>query len=151
MGTVGGAQLRFWIGRLASPWICAKLPNFAPWFALAGAGVERYCTPVLFLYRYVKGSFAVICVGAGTSLLTWPRFTLTDSVGASLWVGGMVGVGWTFGQLGMALNADWAAYIGLGFLIASIAGFALFGRRMKAKLLPLAEKILAERNQNAVK
>jgi membrane protein DedA with SNARE-associated domain len=132
---------------LAAPWICAKLPNIAPWLALAAAGVERYCTPVLLIYRYVKGSFAVVCVGAGTSLLAWLRFTAIDALGAALWVGGMVGAGWSFGQLGAVLNPDWAAYIGLAFLILSIVAFTILGKRIKTKLLPTAQRILAERSQ----
>jgi membrane-associated protein len=151
LGTLGGSQLRFWIGRLAMPWVCQKLPNFAPWLALAGAGVERYCLPVMMAYRYVKGSFAVVCVGAGASLITWQRFAITDAAGAVLWVGGMVGIGWTFGQIGAALNPDWAAYIGLAFLVSSITLFALLSKRIKAKLLPLAERILAERTASIKK
>jgi membrane-associated protein len=147
LGALGGAQLRFWMGRLAAPWVCVKLPNIAPWLALAGAGVERYCTPVLLVYRYVKGSFAAVCIGAGTSLIAWARFTVIDVLGAALWVGGMVGAGWAFARLGAAMNPDWAAYAGVAFLVSSIAVFALLGKRIKAKLLPLAEQILAQRTQ----
>jgi membrane protein DedA with SNARE-associated domain len=147
LGATCGAQLRFWIGRLAAPWICTKLPNIAPWLALAGAGVERYCIPVLLAYRFVKGSFAAVCIGAGTSMISWTRFTVIDCLGAIVWVGGMVGIGWAFAQLGAAMNPDWAAYVGVAFLALSIAVFALLGKRIKAKLLPMAERILAERTQ----
>jgi membrane-associated protein len=145
IGSLGGGQLRFVLGRFASPWVYRTFPNAGPWVALASAGVERYSLRVLLAYRFVKGSFSIVGLGAGASLLPWPRHVLMDSAGALLWVSAMVGIGWGFGQMGAALDPRWAAYVGLGFLVVSALALALVGKRLKAKLLPLAEKIMQER------
>ncbi len=145
LGSIAGGQLRFVIGRFAAPWVCRKFTSAAPWIALASAGVERYSLQVLLAYRFVKGSFSLVGLGAGASLLAWPRHALIDSAGAALWIGTMIGIGWSFGQIGAALDPRWAAYVGLTLLVLSAVAFAVLGKRLKARLLPLAEKILQER------
>jgi membrane-associated protein len=145
VGSLAGGQLRFAIGRFASPWMYRTFPGLAPWVALASAGVERYSLRVLLAYRFVKGSFSLVGLGAGASLLAWHRHVLIDSAGALLWIGAMIGIGWGFGQMGAALDPKWAAYVGLTFLVLSALAMSLLGKQLKARLLPLAEKILQER------
>jgi membrane-associated protein len=146
LGSIAGGQLRFALGRYASPWICRTFKGAAPWIALASAGVERYSLRVLLAYRFVKGAFSLVGLGAGASLLAWPRHALLDISGAVIWIGAMVSIGWGFGQMGAALDPRWAAYVGLTLLVASAVALAVAGKRLKAHLLPLAEKILAERS-----
>lgn len=81
LGSVAGGQLRFALGRFASPWICKTFPKAAPWIALASAGVERYGFRILLSYRFVKGAFSLVGLGAGASLLSWRRFFLIDGSG----------------------------------------------------------------------
>ncbi len=145
LGSISGGQLRFALGRFAAPWICRTCPKAAPWIALASAGVERYSLRVLLAYRFVKGAFAPVGLGAGASLLAWPRHALLDSLGAVLWIGITVSIGWSFGQMGAALDPRWAAYMGLTLLVISAVALTVLGKRLKARLQPLAEKILQER------
>lgn len=146
LGSVAGGQLRFSVGRFASPWAYRSLPRIAPWIALASAGVERYSLRALLGYRFVKGLFSIVGLGAGASLLPWPKFVLLDTLGAVLWIGTMVGIGWSFGQLGAALDPRWAAYFGLSLLVIFIVGLVLLSKKVKVHLLPLAQKILQERS-----
>lgn len=145
LGSIAGGQLRFAVGRYASPWICRTFKGAAPWIALASAGVERYSLRVLLAYRFVKGAFSLVGLGAGASLLAWPRHALIDTMGAVLWIATMVSIGWSFGQMGAALDPRWAAYVGLTLLVLSVIAFTIFSKKLKARLLPLAEKILQER------
>jgi membrane-associated protein len=145
LGSIAGGQMRFAVGRFASPWAYRSLLSVGPWLALAGAGVERYSLRVLLVYRFVKGSFSLVGLSAGASLLAWAKFASIDSVGALIWISAMVGIGWAFGQLGAALDPRWAAYVGLTLLVVSIVVFSLLGRTIKARLLPLAQQILQER------
>lgn len=149
LGSIAGGQLRFALGRFASPWVCSTFTTTAPWIALASAGVERYSLRVLLTYRFVKGSFSLVGLGAGASLLSWRQFLLVDGSGAFLWIGSIVGIGWSFGMLGAALDPKWAAYVGLTLLAISIASLAIFGKALKKRLLPIAENILRERTAQA--
>lgn len=150
LGSVAGAQLRFLVGRSLSPWLCKKIPRVASWLALASAGVERYSTATLSLYRFVKGAFSIVGIGAGASLLPWRRHLLLDSSGALLWAMVTVGIGYSLGLLGAAFDPRWSAYVGLSLLAASLLFFAIAGRQIKLRLLPLAEKILAARTKQAL-
>jgi membrane-associated protein len=146
VGSLAGAQLRFGLGRFLSPWVCQRLPRVAPWIALASAGVERYNAPVLMLYRFVKGAFSLVGLGAGASLLAWPRHVLWDVTGAALWASAMIGLGYGLGSIGAQLDPRWAAYLGLGLLVGSILTLSLLSHQIKSRLLPLAERILAQRS-----
>lgn len=150
LGSMVGGQIRFALGRFAFGWVCRTFPKAAPWLALASAGVERYSFRVLLSYRFVKGSFSLVGLGAGASLLAWPRHVLVDSVGALLWVGSFVAVGLAFGNLGAALDPRWAAYVGLSLLVISFAVLALFRQKIISKLQPLAEQTLRERTARTV-
>ncbi len=145
LGSVAGGQLRFALGRFASPWICKTFPKAAPWIALASAGVERYGFRILLSYRFVKGAFSLVGLGAGASLLSWRRFFLIDGSGAILWIACIVSIGWGLGLLGAVLDPRWAAYVGLALLVFSLISLAIFGKRLKQRLLPFAENILKER------
>lgn len=149
LGSVLGGQLRFALGRFASPWVCSTFTTTAPWIALASAGVERYSLRVLLSYRFVKGTFSLVGLGAGASLLSWRQFSLVDGAGALLWVGSFVCIGWSFGNLGATLDPKLAAYVGLALLLVSIVSLATFGKALKKRLLPIAENILRERTAQA--
>jgi membrane-associated protein len=149
-GTLLGSQLRFAIGRYGSPWLFERFPRFAPWLALGAAGVDRYQRLLLPLYRFAKGSFSLIGMGAGASRLTWRRFMLFDSAGALLWSTVSVGLGVAIGQLGHALDPRWAAYFGLGLLVLVMVTVAVSGARLKRILLPHAtEALLAAKARRA--
>lgn len=141
-GTVLGAQLRFWVGRLSSTWLLTRLPRLAPWNALGAAGVERYGVGLLVLYRFAKGVFSLVGVGAGVSQLTLTRFVSLDLTGAALWALTSVNLGYAIGLLGGTLAPEWAAYVGLALLLLSMAVTLLLGKRLKAALLPQAQQAL---------
>ncbi len=145
LGSILGAQLRFAAGRFVSPWVLRNFPRLAPWVALASAGVERYSGLILCSYRFAKGSFTLVGLGAGASLLPWLRHLLLDGLGAMLWAGTVIAIGYSLGSLGLQLDPRWAAYVGLSLLVISIIALALLGKQLKRRLLPLAERILIER------
>ena len=83
-GTVMGSQARFAIGRHGAPWLFERFPKLAPWLALGAAGVDRYQGLLLPLYRFSKGTYSLIGLGAGASQLRWRRFAWLDSRGVDL-------------------------------------------------------------------
>ena len=142
-GTLGGSQLRFWIGRHFAPLLYEKFPRFAPWLALGSAGVERYERLLLPLYRFSKGTYTLIGVGAGASRLAWLRFSAFDTLGAVAWTTSWVMTGVGIAAAGAQLDPQWAAYAGLGVLGAGLLLTAVLGRRLKQVLEPHASAALA--------
>ena len=150
-GTVAGAQARFWGGRVGAPWLYRTWPRVAPWVALGAAGVERYGSALLPLYRFSKGTFNLTGLGGGVSRMSWSRFAVLDTVGACLWVGVSVGIGYAIGLLGGALEPEWGAYVGLGLLLAGLLVLFFFGRRLRQQLQPLAEEALKARSADRMR
>lgn len=143
-GTLIGSHLRFALGRGAAPWLFDRFPRFAPWLALGAAAVERYQWWLLPSYRFAKGTFSTVGIGAGASALPWRRFVLPDACGALAWAVAWVGAGALIGSMGESVDPRWAAYFGLGLLALGIAATAVFGRHLKRVLLPHAESALAQ-------
>ena len=142
-GTLMGSQLRFWIGRHYAPLLYETFPSFAPWLALGSAGVERYERLILPLYRFSKGTFTLIGVGAGASRLAWQRFTAFDTLGAVAWTTSWVMVGFGIAAAGAQLDPQWAAYAGLAVLGMGLLLTAVLGRHLKKVLQPHATAALA--------
>jgi membrane-associated protein len=142
-GSILGAQIRFNLGRFAMPWVCRRLPKATPWLSLAGAVVQRHGVGVLLAYRFVKGSFSVIGLSAGASLMGRLKHLSFDSIGALLWAGAVIGIGYGAGSLGLNIDPRWAAYIGLGLLVVSLLVLIFAGRIIKARALTLAQSIAA--------
>lgn len=142
-GTMIGSQLRFAIGRRYAPWLYEKFPRFAPWLALGAAGVERYERLLLPLYRFSKGTYTLIGVGAGASRLGWVRFAAFDTLGAVGWACSWVMIGVAIAAAGAQVDPRWAAYAGLSILVSGMLVAAVFGRHLKRTLLPQATAALA--------
>ena len=142
-GTLVGSQLRFWVGRNFAPLLYEKLPRFAPWLALGSAGVERYERLILPLYRFSKGTYTLIGVGAGASRLGWLRFSAFDTLGALVWTTSWVMIGVGIAAAGAQLDPQWAAYAGLGVLGAGLLLTVVLGRHLKQVLQPHATAALA--------
>lgn len=143
-GTLIGSHLRFAVGRGAAPWLFDRLPRFAPWLALGAAAVERFQWWLLPAYRFAKGTFTLVTLGAGASALPWRRFVLPDAFGAVAWTAAWVGGGVLIGSMGEVVDPRWAAYVGLSLLGVGIAASAIFGRRLQRVLLPHAHSALAQ-------
>lgn len=141
IGTVSGANLRFALGRLFNTRLFRWAPKAAPWIALGAVGVDRLGWWLLPVYRFSKGTFTLIGLGAGITM-RYRKFIVLDTIGAALWTVTMVGIGWGIGQLGLQLEPQWAAYVGLGLMGLGLLVLLLIGRRVKAALMPHALQAL---------
>jgi membrane protein DedA with SNARE-associated domain len=140
-GTLLGSQLRYWLGRTSSARLFVWLPRAAPWLALGAVAVERFCWWLLPLYRFSKGTYNLVGLGAGVST-PYKRFVVLDCLGGVLWVVTLVGVGRGLWQLGLQVQPEWAAYFGLGLLCLGVVATVLMGRRLKTYLFPYAQAAL---------
>lgn len=148
-GSAAGGQLRFAAGRWGAPYFFSYFPKVAPWVALGAAGIERFGSWLLPLYRFSKGVFTAVGTGAGASLIRWHRFSILDGSGAALWAVVSVSVGAAIGLAGIAVDPRWGAFFGLGLLVAGIAATVVLGKRLRVLLQPLAERALSERARSA--
>jgi membrane protein DedA with SNARE-associated domain len=146
-GTLTGGQARFAVGRWGAPWLFNRFERAAPWIALGAVAVERFGAWLLPLYRFSKGTYTLVGLGAGASMPSWRRFTLLDGLGGLAWASVTVGLGVMIGQAGAQVDPRWAAYVGLSLLVLGIVAAAVFGRSLRRLLLPRAEQALAAARQ----
>lgn len=137
IGTLAGANLRFALGHLFNTRLFRWAPKAAPWIALGAVGVDRLGWWLLPVYRFSKGTFTLIGLGAGITM-RYRKFFVLDAIGAFLWASTMVGIGWGIGLLGVQLQPEWAAYAGLGLMSSGLLALLLVGSRVKAALMPHA-------------
>lgn len=145
VGTLLGSELRFWLGRWGSGRVYARFPSVAAWLALASASVDRYAWPMLMLYRFVKGAYSPVSLGAGGSAMPWHRFALINTLSAVIWACTLVAAGWQIAQLGLTVNREWAVYGSLAMLLTCIVLSALLAKHLKQRLLPFANAALKAR------
>jgi membrane protein DedA with SNARE-associated domain len=141
VGTLTGANLRFALGYLFNTRLFHWAPKAAPWIALGAVGVDRLGWWLLPAYRFSKGTFTLIGLGAGITM-RYRKFFVLDAIGATLWTSTMVGIGWSIGLMGLQLQPAWAAYVGLGLMGLGLLALLLVGRRVKAALMPHALQAL---------
>jgi membrane protein DedA with SNARE-associated domain len=67
VGTIAGSNIRFFVGSLLSSRLFRWSPKAAPWIALGAVGVDRFGFWLLPLYRFSKGTFTLVGLGAGIS------------------------------------------------------------------------------------
>jgi len=146
-GTLLGGHLRYAVGRWASPWLYETFPKIGLWLALGAAAVDRYQRALLPLYRFSKGTFTMVGLGAGAAMRDWRRFALLDGLGGVLWTLTSVGIGFGIGLAGATIDPRWAAYFGLGLLALGILGAIVFGSQLRRLLLPHANEALAKAMQ----
>lgn len=147
VGTLLGSELRFWLGRWGSGWVYVRFPSVAAWLALASASVDRYAWPMLLLYRFIKGAYSPVSLGAGGSAMPWHRFALINTLSAVIWACTLVVAGWQIAQLGFIVKREWAVYGSLAMLVTFIVLSALLAKHMKQRLLPLAQAALKARTK----
>ena len=104
-GSLGGALinygLAFWLGRSFLAW----LGRFGRWFALGQhhlVAAERYFEShgeiTTFVGRLIPGIRQLISIPAGLSRMNLARFLLYTGLGAGLWSGILVAVGFIAGE-----------------------------------------------------
>lgn len=84
---------------------------------------HRYGVFALVIAKYVPGLNTIAPPLAGLLRLKPYRFLLFDSIGATLWVGGILGVGYLFDDQVAAIGA-WLGHFGSSFTLVLIALFA---------------------------
>ena len=80
IGTLAGANLRFALGHLFNTRLFRWAPKAAPWIALGAVGVDRLGWWLLPVYRFSKGTFTLIGLGAGITM-RYRKFFVLDAIG----------------------------------------------------------------------
>lgn len=86
---------------------------------------HRHGALVLVFAKYVPGLNAIASPLAGLLRLKFPKFLFFDAIGAALWVGGVLSLGYIFDREVERIGL-WLAGLGSGLVVVLIASFAVY-------------------------
>ena len=129
----GAAVLRFICKITLEPDSCVRRTQLSferrgPWALVAG--------------KFMPGLSAMLAPLAGVSRMSWRRFVLFDTIGALLWCGSYVAVGFVFSSKLERVMAS-LSFLGGGFVVLLLAGLSGYiawkwqNRRRFLKKLPI--------------
>lgn len=136
-GFVVGDQLAFWIASRAGPHLLARLKrsqHAAPVIERSERMLqERGAIAVFLSHTVLSPTCPYISYLSGAGGLSWQRFTVTAAIGALLWTGAYVALGYVFSaqleQVAAAASQFFGVILSLSVVAASLI---LLRRRWRA-------------------
>lgn len=121
-GTLFGDQLYFFLGRRHGKTLLARHPAWHPRTERVLQILERHQNLVILGFRFLYGLRSVAPFAIGMSKVSYPRYTLLNVPGASIWAISIGCAGYYFGRVVEAILGDIKRYE--VELMAGIVGFA---------------------------
>jgi len=130
-GTFAGDVLRFWVGRrFGTRWL-RGIPRLQRAVETAARLADRHHVWMILIHRYPRIIRNVAGFAYGASALSWPRFLVLNFVGAGLWAGITVSVGYGFGFVSEKTMTDALSVFGIAMLVAFLALTWFLTRRLE--------------------
>jgi membrane protein DedA with SNARE-associated domain len=130
-GTFLGDVLRFWVGRrFGTRWL-RGIPRLQRAVETAARLADRHHVWMILIHRYPRIIRNVAGFAYGASALSWPRFLVLNFIGAGLWAGITVSVGYGFGFVSEKTMTDALSVFGIAMLVAFLALTWFLTRRLE--------------------
>lgn len=127
-GVCGGSLgdlIFFLIGRRYGSALLTRFPRFAPRVARFNTLLHRYHGPAIILVRFLYGLRIAGPLAIGASGITFWRFFFFNVIGAMLWAGLLVSVGYLFGHTLDLLMSDLKRYEEAALAVLAICAICL--------------------------
>jgi membrane protein DedA with SNARE-associated domain len=137
LGTLGGDQLFFYIGRKYGAKILANRPAWQVRADRVRSLLERFQDYLILLFRFLYGMRLITPFVLGLSRVSRLRFLLLNTIGALVWAVAVGAGGYFFGQALEALMGDLKRYeaeiLGLVLLTGMLVWIIHVYRRRRSK------------------
>lgn len=131
-----GDMIFFLVGRRYGSALLTRFPRFAPRVARFNTLLHRYHGPAIILVRFLYGLRIVGPMAIGAGGITFWRFFFFNVIGAMLWAGLLVSVGYLFGHTLDLLMSDMKRYEEAALAVLAICGICLgLWRFLRKRLL----------------
>ena len=121
VGSFGGDQCWFWVGRRWGPQLLDRYPRWKPGVESALDMLRRYDTWFILSFRFIYGVRNIAAFAMGTSGVNPIRFAALNFLAAFVWALSFSGVGFVFGRALEKMIGN----IVLAFGLTMLAMFAL--------------------------
>ena len=140
LGALGGAAgdiVYFALGRRYGAELLGRFPRFAPAAERVQALIHSHPDLSIFGIRFLYGLRTVGPAVIGSSVVSWPRFLILNTLGALVWSACWVGAGYVLGEaaqrlLGRLMHVEREFFIS-ALMVAVIATIALRLRRRRIR------------------
>lgn len=130
MAVLVGDSINYWLGRFGGKRVLAKF-RFAQRWTLGA--------PIIVFGRFVVGARVVVAPLAGARRIPFGRFLLLDAIGAALWAGSFVLVGYAARVNLAAVQQHWAGVTTtIEFVLIAALATYLAAKLVKVPRLPIA-------------
>jgi membrane protein DedA with SNARE-associated domain len=138
LGSFGGDQCWFWIGRHFGQRVLRRFPPWRSGADAALAWLERYNAGFILTFRFIYGVRNISSFAMGLSAIHWQRFMWLNLLAAGLWAASFIGTGYFLGHAFRAVLGDLARSVSLVMLaaLAAISGTIWLLHRAQRRLLP---------------
>ncbi len=135
LGSFGGDQFYFFVGRRYGQWLLARFPRWRGGVDLALGLLHKYHVGFILSFRFIYGVRNFSSFAMGMSELPWPRFLVLNFIAAGMWALTFAGAGFLLGKAFEAFLGEIARDFGLVmlalFLIVISVVMALYKRRVR--------------------
>jgi len=131
LGSFGGDQTYFWIGRTVGGPLLARRPRWRSRVDRVLGTLRRYDVGFILTFRFIYGVRNVSSFAIGISGVYWLRFLLLNLLAALIWAVIFVSAGYLSGRAMHRALGEYAQQFSvamLGLLVAILAGGFLYQR-----------------------
>jgi membrane protein DedA with SNARE-associated domain len=121
LGSFGGDQCYFWIGRRYGMRVLARRPGLRAKVDNALVWLKRFDVGFILTFRFIYGVRNFSAFALGISGIAWQRFLIFNFIAAGLWAVAFVGAGYLCGHAAERLLGTLAER----FSLALLAGFII--------------------------
>jgi membrane protein DedA with SNARE-associated domain len=118
LGSYGGDQLWFALGRRFGVGVVRRFPGGARHLTTVNRFIERHGTLFVLGFRFAYGIRNIAAAACGTTGMSRLRFAVLNFIAAGLWAASFVAGGWFLGGWLGPRGVGWlAGLVGLGFVL----------------------------------
>lgn len=122
VGSFGGDQLFFYLGRVKGESWLKKRPKWQPKAKKIFSLLQKHQNLLILGFRFVYGFRTITPIILGTARIAPLRFCLLNLVSASLWAIAVATLGYLFGNIAEALLGNLKRYELILFVTLAVAG-----------------------------
>lgn len=133
-GSFAGDAFRFWLARRYGERLLVRWPRISAHAAVVKRLVDRHALWLPLIHRFPYGIRGLGAFAYGLSKMSWGLFLTLNLIGAAIWAGSMVLVGYAFGKVSDKVLGDTVSGLSLAMLLVFLAVSWFLSRKLESAI-----------------